>query len=69
MRQTKHHAEWQKEPDLNCLKRDIRLAINSPIWKAIVITIIESTDNVEKIVSIEQLDVYGGWYWRIVNVT
>ena len=29
----------------------------------------ESTDNVEKIVSIEQLDVYGGWYGRIVKVT
>lgn len=33
--------------------------------KNVTLKITESTDNVEKIVSIEQLDVYGGWYWRM----
>ena len=33
--------------------------------KNVTLKITESTDNVEKIVSIEQLDVYGGWYGGI----
>ena len=37
--------------------------------KNVTLKITESTDNVEKIVSIEQLDVYGGWQGRIVKVT